>query len=370
LVEILVKIKSLNIIKWIIIITAFALAVVFLLRLILWCDYLVFIYPENQVSMINNITEKVDLINKYRVTSIQLVAIYAQILGACAVFLGIYFAWGNLTTAREGQITERFTRAIDQLGNKKMEIRIGGMYALERIANESKKDYWSVMEILTAYIEENARFKYETMEMVEKEEERNNFFNYSIDWDFDKTQKAVNNFLSLDNFRDHETACNIIARRKFQYVGSKKSWSFLHNQRCIEPSHICLGRVNLPYRFFKKSHLENANFFGSFFNSVHFEGAYLQNTFFSLAIIINTKFNDAILENAFFEAAYISKSNFEGANLRNANFDLAIIKDTNFKGAKHLKESQMSTVKLLQNTSFDEKLEKNLKIMYPALFKE
>jgi hypothetical protein len=35
---------------------------------------------------------------------------------------------------REGQITERFTRAIDQLGEDKLDVRLDGIYALERIA--------------------------------------------------------------------------------------------------------------------------------------------------------------------------------------------------------------------------------------------
>ena len=54
----------------------------------------------------------------------------AQILGGFAVLTGLYFAWQNITTtaknlelanknlelAKEGQVTERFTRAIEQLG--------------------------------------------------------------------------------------------------------------------------------------------------------------------------------------------------------------------------------------------------------------
>ena len=31
-----------------------------------------------------------------------------------------------------------------------------GIYALERIAKESREDYWPVMEILTAYVREHA----------------------------------------------------------------------------------------------------------------------------------------------------------------------------------------------------------------------
>lgn len=76
----------------------------------------------------------------------------AQIFGGVAIAIGIYYTWGYLTTAREGQITERFTRAVDQLGNDKLEIRLGGIHALERIADESNRDYWPIMEILTAYI--------------------------------------------------------------------------------------------------------------------------------------------------------------------------------------------------------------------------
>jgi len=62
----------------------------------------------------------------------------------------------ELRLNREGQITERFTRAIDQLGNESLEIRLGGIYALERLARESEKDHWPIMEVLTAYVRQHA----------------------------------------------------------------------------------------------------------------------------------------------------------------------------------------------------------------------
>jgi pentapeptide repeat protein len=90
-----------------------------------------------------------------------LVLAVAQILGGTALLSGLYFTWRTLQVNREGQITDRFTRAIDQLGKvedgqKLFEIRVGGIYALERIARESEKDYWPIMEILTAYVRQNA----------------------------------------------------------------------------------------------------------------------------------------------------------------------------------------------------------------------
>jgi hypothetical protein len=78
------------------------------------------------------------------------------IVGGSALLFGLYFTARNLQVSQEGQITERFTRAIDQLGSDKIEIRLGGIYALERIARDSERDHWPIMEVLTAYGREHA----------------------------------------------------------------------------------------------------------------------------------------------------------------------------------------------------------------------
>jgi hypothetical protein len=77
----------------------------------------------------------------------------AYIMAGVLAIIGIYMGLRRIRAlerqvlvAQEGQITERFTRAIEQLGNDKMEVRLGGIYALERIANDSDKDYWPIME--------------------------------------------------------------------------------------------------------------------------------------------------------------------------------------------------------------------------------
>ena len=70
----------------------------------------------------------------------------------------------SLELNREGQITDRFTKAIDHLGavdkdgNKALEIRLGGIYALERIARDSADDHWRVIEVLCGYVRHNARW--------------------------------------------------------------------------------------------------------------------------------------------------------------------------------------------------------------------
>ena len=86
-----------------------------------------------------------------------------QIITGLLVLLGLYWTSrrvkateDNVRVAEEGHITERFTRAIAQLGDDKMAIRLGGIYALERIAKDSEKDRGPVMEVLTAYVREKA----------------------------------------------------------------------------------------------------------------------------------------------------------------------------------------------------------------------
>jgi hypothetical protein len=47
-------------------------------------------------------------------------------------------------------------RTYARLGNDKMEIRLGGTYAHEKIAFENDYYYWSIMEIFTAYVRKNS----------------------------------------------------------------------------------------------------------------------------------------------------------------------------------------------------------------------
>ena len=119
-----------------------------------------------------DIKDKIVLENDIRST-------LAQIIGGALVLFGLYFTAENLKTsqqtlavAEQGQITERFTRAVEQLGKSderkldssgkevglesNLAIRLGGIYALNRIAKESEQDRWPIVEILTTYVRSNA----------------------------------------------------------------------------------------------------------------------------------------------------------------------------------------------------------------------
>jgi hypothetical protein len=60
------------------------------------------------------------------------------------------------TADLERRLTESFAKAVEQLGSEKLELRLGGIYTLERLARESEREYWPIMETLTAFVRERA----------------------------------------------------------------------------------------------------------------------------------------------------------------------------------------------------------------------
>ncbi|MEV0389428.1 pentapeptide repeat-containing protein [Nonomuraea sp. NPDC050643] len=97
-----------------------------------------------------------------------------QGLAGLAVLIGAYAAWRQFHVSREqlqlnlratteqlliaqqAQITERFTRAVDQLGSEQLVVRIGGIHALARIARDSPGDSGVIAEILCSYVRQYA----------------------------------------------------------------------------------------------------------------------------------------------------------------------------------------------------------------------
>jgi hypothetical protein len=79
-----------------------------------------------------------------------------QGLGGLLVVVGAVATWWQVSVSREGQITERFTRAVDQLGSQNADVRIGGIYALERIASNSAADRRAIQFLLGAFVRNHA----------------------------------------------------------------------------------------------------------------------------------------------------------------------------------------------------------------------
>lgn len=354
-----------KLLMWIIIVFA---VVLLLVRIASFLRYQVFIYPVNQVSQygITNATEKANLINQYRTTSIQYIATLAQIVGGGAVLTGIYFAWGNLITSREGQITERFTRAVDQLGSEKLEIRLGGIYALERIANESDKDCLPIMKVLTAYIRVNSYANKETLKPGEIREDIQAILTI-----IGKQKYSFNSEEFTPNLRDTRL-CGAdlkgahLERAKLMQVHLEGA----HLERArLEEAYLTSG-AHLEKAHLEEAHLEKAHLSFAYLERAYLEGAYLEGARLQGACLRGTNLNKANLKGANLENANLNKANLEGANLEGADFNFANLEGADIRGAhleeaKNLKIDQLLKVKTLYEVGLDEKLRRSLEKKYP-----
>jgi hypothetical protein len=253
-------------------------------------------------------------------------ATLAQILGGFFLLTGIYFTWRNLEVAREGQITERFTRAIDQLGavddsgKPKLEIRLGGIYALERLARDSERDHWPIMEILTAYVREHAPLKEDAALAAERVE-------------------AV---LNPKRATDIEAILTVLGRRTQTYGKGE--------DQGLDLTRTDLHRANLSEANLRHADLTRANLEGANLGKANLQGATL-----TLANLVGVNLSDAnlrgaILARANLQGAILDGANLEGANLLSVQLWRAVLNGANLQNAKHLNQLQLSSTVGDKNT--------------------
>jgi Pentapeptide repeats (8 copies) len=63
----------------------------------------------------------------------------------------------QIKISEQGLVADRFGRAVEQLGNSEsIEVRLGGIYALERFARDSPSDHQTVIEVMAAFVRNRA----------------------------------------------------------------------------------------------------------------------------------------------------------------------------------------------------------------------
>lgn len=99
---------------------------------------------------------RLKLQNDLRTTALHAIAGLAVLAGAILAFQQLTEDRQQSTATREltlqGQASERFTRAIDQLGSDRLEMQLGGIYGLEQIAQQAPNNRLAVTEVLVAYL--------------------------------------------------------------------------------------------------------------------------------------------------------------------------------------------------------------------------
>jgi uncharacterized protein YjbI with pentapeptide repeats len=75
-----------------------------------------------------------------------------QLLAGLLALAAVVTGFRSYQATRESHITERYTRAVEQLGSEEVDVRIGGIYALERLMRDSPHDQPTIVEVLSAVV--------------------------------------------------------------------------------------------------------------------------------------------------------------------------------------------------------------------------
>lgn len=86
----------------------------------------------------------------------QWLGLTAATLPGLAAVVALLFTWREVGVAQQGQLTSRFNDAITNLGSQSLDVRFGGIYALERIMQDSPRDQPRIISVLSAYIRSHA----------------------------------------------------------------------------------------------------------------------------------------------------------------------------------------------------------------------
>jgi uncharacterized protein YjbI with pentapeptide repeats len=279
-----------------------------LVSISIWAVYLLWKVPQWQAAAwartgSSNPRELFQIENESRGT-------LGQILSGVAVLTGLIFAWqqlgqtsDNLRVSEEGQITDRFSRAVDQLGSDQFTIRLGGIYALERIARDSPRDYEPVMEVLTAFARQESPLP----------------------------KAAAGTPVAADSAEiplDVLAVFKVIGRRTPAQIETE-----LEEGGCLDLTAIsavgadladydlrntCWDRSDLRGAIVARADLSLATFVGTNFQRANLDGV----------TAVESNFN-----NANFTFANLSKANLTQANFTQANMTSVTLQDTNLASA-------------------------------------
>ncbi|MFI0743424.1 pentapeptide repeat-containing protein [Streptomyces sp. NPDC021100] len=238
-------------------------------------------------------------------------ALLALGAGALAA-VGILYTHRTLHQTREGQVTDRYARAITQIASDKPVEQLGGIYALERIMRDSPKDHATIVEVLAAFVREHAPApaKTDTHDRLRLARRRS-----QDRMPHGATPRRPDATL-LRPTEPVQAALTVLGRRP---------------QDRHEPFRLNLARTNLRGADLHEANLRRAIL----------EDSHLQHTNLRLASL-----QDAVLRRAQLERANLRGGHLEGADLSNADLTRAKLIKTHFDQGSSLYRTSLDEANL------------------------
>jgi hypothetical protein len=207
--------------------------------------------------------------------------------------------------SEQGQLTDRFSKAVGELGTKdSLEVRLGGIYALERIARDSARDHPTVMEVLSAYVREHAPL--------------------SICSSAAPTARPTTDVQAIltvigrrDKSRDRDTlALSGTCLANADLTNADLTFANLTNTNLTNAN---LTNANLTFANLTFANLTNVDLSGLYLPGRYFSSANLTDASLAYATLSRADLSGADLTGADLTNADLTGANLTNANLTNAN---------------------------------------------------
>ncbi|ROI03957.1 pentapeptide repeat-containing protein [Microcystis aeruginosa FACHB-524] len=246
-------------------------------------------------------------------TIISALGLIATLLAGIGLFVNYLNSQAEIQLTQQRLITERFSKAVEQIGSGKEEVVIGGIYSLERIAKDSPKDQWTIMEVLTSYIRKNSPIP-SNIQQLEPEER----------------QKALEKLPSVSI--PVQAALTVIGRRKVENDQAGDNLAETNDSNKIKI--LDLSRTNLREANLNGADLKGANLDGANLYLANLNGAYLIGAILIVAKLTQANLTEANLTEANLIGAELYRGWLNRANLREANLNRANLNRANLNGAE------------------------------------
>lgn len=222
-------------------------------------------------------------------------------------------------------ISERFSKAIEQLSDGNRQVRAGGIYSLEKIAKDSPNDYWTIIEVLTGFLREiSPSINNECIadgvcqeQLLSFPSDRQAALTVILRRDSSKDQRSLNlsgtSFVNAD-FTDFENSRDINKKRP-DLVNANLSNSDLRNANLCD---VNLRDANLKGCDLRSADLTCASLRNANLSSANLSGnTQLRLTEFKEADLSLSNFRKAKLAGAQLENATMIGAQLQGADLMN-----------------------------------------------------
>jgi uncharacterized protein YjbI with pentapeptide repeats len=316
--------------------------------------------------------ERVEAVNSARHTLVQAVTGLVVIGGVAFTALGLWYTAQTLNTTQEGQLTDRYTKAVEQLGSTKSDVRLGGIYALQRLASDSTRDRDSIRNVLSAFVRNHDMC---TLQPGEKTPpKRCSDGNGAISAPLVRPPADVAAALTIaPTLNALNNSGKDIGRADFSYsrfpradlLGADLNGADLTgaNLTGADLTGAYLTGANLTLANLKGADLSGANLNGAnldnvWLNGADLGGADLSGAYLTVAILSGANLNGADLSGADLDGTNLNGANLTGATLTGATLDSAYLNgaylyDADLRGVRGVTEQEVRAVaKVDSNTRF------------------